>query len=222
MIDRPLNEQQLLLRAQSIAGLTLEQLAEDLGVNVPESLKKNKGWIGNLLELALGATAGSKPQQDFPELGIELKSIPIDNAGKPLETTYVCITPLTGIGGLTWQQSNICNKLRKVLWIPILSERTLAIKDRQIGNPFIWQPNPSEQRLMQQDWEELMELIALGQVATITAKIGQVLQLRPKAANSKALTPAIGCDGTQIMTLPRGFYLKIPFTHQILKNQFNL
>jgi DNA mismatch repair protein MutH len=222
MINRPFNEPQLLLRAQSIAGLTLQQLADDLGLKVPDSLKKNKGWIGNLLELALGATAGSKPQQDFPELGIELKSIPIDNAGKPLETTYVCITPLTGIGGLTWQQSNICNKLRKVLWIPILSERSLAIGDRQIGSPFIWQPTQAEQQLMQQDWEELMELIALGQIATITAKIGQVLQLRPKAANSKALTPAIGSDGTQIMTLPRGFYLKIPFTHQILKNQFNL
>lgn len=222
MIERPLSEQQLLSRAQSLAGLTLAQLASDLKLSVPQSLRHNKGWVGNLLESALGATAGSKPQQDFPELGIELKSIPIDASGKPLETTYVCITPLTGIGGLTWPQSNICNKLRKVLWIPILSDKSLAIGQRQIGSPFIWQPNDIEQQLMQQDWEEIMELIALGEIATITAKIGQVLQLRPKGANSKALTQAIGSAGEPIMTLPRGFYLKIPFTHQILKKQFNL
>jgi len=220
MIERPTDEQQLISRAQALAGLTLSQLAADLGLEVPDSLRNNKGWIGNLLELALGATAGSKPQQDFPELGIELKSIPIDSYGKPLETTYVCITPLMGIGGLTWQQSNICNKLRKVLWVPILSERSLPIGQRQIGSPFIWQPNNSQQQLMQQDWEEIMELIALGKIATITAKVGQVLQLRPKGANSKALTAAIGSDGAPIMTLPRGFYLKIPFTHQILKEQF--
>lgn len=221
MIERPYSEEQLLSRAQSLAGLTLEQLASDLNMEVPGSLRHNKGWIGNLLELALGATAGSKPQQDFPELGIELKSIPIDATGKPLETTYVCITPLIGVGGLTWPQSNIRNKLRKVLWIPILSDKSLEIKERQIGTPFIWQPDAIEQQLMQQDWEEIMELIALGQITSITAKIGQVLQLRPKGANSKALTPAIGSQGESIMTLPRGFYLKIPFTHQILKKQFN-
>jgi DNA mismatch repair protein MutH len=222
MTKQPCSEQQLLSRAQSLAGLTLEQVASDLNLSVPESLRHNKGWIGNLLELALGATAGSKPQQDFPELGIELKSIPIDASGKPLETTYVCITPLTGIDGLTWSQSNIYNKLRKVLWIPILSEKSLNIAERQVGSPFIWQPDAIERQLMQQDWEEIMELIALGQITSITAKIGQVLQLRPKGANSKALTPAIGNNGEPIMTLPRGFYLKIPFTHQILTKQFNL
>lgn len=54
-----------------------------------------------LLELYLGAMAGSKPEQDFPELGIELKTIPVDAAGKPLETTFVCVAPLTGNSGVT-------------------------------------------------------------------------------------------------------------------------
>ncbi len=38
--------------------------------------------------------------------------------------------------------------------------------------------------------------------------MGRVLQIRPKAANNKALTEAIGEFGQPIMTLPRGFYLK--------------
>ena len=183
---------------------------------------RNKGWIGNLLELTLGASAGSKPQQDFPQLGIELKTIPIDRFGKPLETTFVCVTPLMGIGGLQWQQSNICNKLRKVLWVPILAEKKMAISERIIGSPFLWQPNEIEQSLLQQDWEEIMDLIALGKVEHINGRTGQVLQLRPKAANSRALTDAVGEDGQMIKTLPRGFYLKIPFTHQILKRQFSI
>ncbi len=45
------------------------------------------------------------------------------------------------------------------------------------------------------DWEELMDLIVLGEVERITARHGEVLQLRPKAANSKALTEAIGAHG---------------------------
>lgn len=53
-----------------------------------------------------------------------------------------------------------------------------------------------------------MDLIVLGKVESITARHGQVLQIRPKAANNKALTEAIGEFGQPIMTLPRGFYLK--------------
>ncbi len=220
MILIPNSEQQLMQRASDIAGLSLAQLAADLQMEVPSTLLRNKGWIGNLLELTLGASAGSKPQQDFPQLGIELKTIPIDRFGKPLETTFVCVTPLMGIGGLQWQQSNICNKLRKVLWVPILAEKKMAISERIIGSPFLWQPNEIEQSLLQQDWEEIMDLIALGKVEHINGRTGQVLQLRPKAANSRALTDAVGEDGQMIKTLPRGFYLKIPFTHQILKRQF--
>ncbi len=35
-----------------------------------------------LLELWLGASAGSKPEQDFAALGVELKTIPVDAAGQ--------------------------------------------------------------------------------------------------------------------------------------------
>lgn len=220
MKKAPINEQQLLESATALSGLTLLQIASDNKLEVPSSLLRNKGWIGNLLEIALGANAGSKPQQDFPDLNIELKTIPIDRYGKPLETTFVCVTPLVGINGLQWQHSNIANKLRKVLWVPILSEKNLAISERTIGYPFIWQPSQHENNLLKQDWEEIMDLIAMGDVEKISGKIGQVLQLRPKAANAKALTDAVGKDGQPIKTLPRGFYLKIPFTHQILKNYF--
>ena len=72
------------------------------------------------------------------------------------------------------------------------------------------------------DWEELMDLIVLGQVERITARHGEVLQLRPKAANSKALTEAIGAHGEPIMTLPRGFYLKKNFTAALLARHFML
>jgi DNA mismatch repair protein MutH len=49
-----------------------------------------------------------------------------------------------------------------------------------------------------------------------------VLQLRPKAANNKARTEAIGEKGQPIMTLPRGFYLKKSFTRQLLARHFLL
>ena len=70
----PQTEQALLEKAQSIAGLTFGELADELNIPVPPDLKRDKGWVGMLLETALGATAGSKAEQDFFHLGIELTS----------------------------------------------------------------------------------------------------------------------------------------------------
>jgi DNA mismatch repair protein MutH len=216
----PTSETELLQRANDLAGLTLGELAGIAKQNIPENLKRDKGWVGQLLEWHLGASAGSKPQPDFVNLGIELKTIPISHAGKPLETTFVCVAPLTGVQGLTWQNSHIRNKLARVLWIPVQGEREIPLGDRRIGSPLLWSPSVAEEAQLKQDWEELMDLIVLGDAENITAKHGEVLQLRPKAANSRVLTEAYGEDGQLIKTLPRGFYLKTNFTSQLLERYF--
>lgn len=222
MPAKPNSEAELLQRAQSLAGLSLGELALREGLSIPKNLKREKGWGGQLIEWCLGASAGSKPIQDFPELGIELKTIPIDSQGKPLESTYVCITPLLQVTGLTWHSSNVYNKLSRVLWIPILAERQIPVEQRIVANPLLWSPTAEQEQLLRDDWEELMDMIAFGQIEQITARHGQVLQLRPKAANNKARTDAIGPNGQIIQTLPRGYYLKTHFTAELLRLHFQL
>lgn len=216
----PENLTELLDRANMMAGVSLAQIAANRGITVPKNLKRDKGWVGQLIEMELGATAGSKPEQDFLHLGVELKTIPINAQGKPLETTYVCVAPLSQIEGLTWENSLVCHKLQRVLWVPVEGERQISVGARRIGTPILWQPDPDELRLLQQDWEEIMELIALGKVEKLTARHGEVLQLRPKAANSRALTQSIAENGSLKMTNPRGFYLKTAFTAMILNKAF--
>lgn len=216
----PEDESTLLSRAQSLAGLTLQTLAGQAGIPIPANLKRDKGWVGMLLEWHLGASAGSKAEQDFAHLGIELKTIPVDRYGKPLETTFVCVAPLTGNSGVTWQNSHVRHKLARVLWMPVEGEREIPLGERRVGAPLLWSPDAQEDEMLRQDWEELMDMIVLGQVERITARHGAWLQIRPKAANSKALTEGIGDRGQPIMTLPRGFYLKKSFTGPLLARHF--
>lgn len=218
----PEDEASLLARAQDLAGLTLETLAGRAGLPMPADLKRDKGWVGMLLEWHLGASAGSKAEQDFAHLGIELKTIPIDAQGKPLETTFVCVAPLTGNSGVTWLTSHVRHKLARVLWIPVEGGREIPLRERRVGAPLLWSPDAEEDEMLRQDWEELMDMIVLGRVEQITARHGAWLQIRPKAANSKALTEGIGDLGQPIMTLPRGFYLKKSFTGPLLARHFLL
>ena len=89
----PKSEQELFQRAMEVAGISFKELAQEANLTVPPNLKKDKGWVGQLIEWHLGAPAGSKAEQDFKHLGIELKTIPISYTGKPLETTFVCVAP---------------------------------------------------------------------------------------------------------------------------------
>lgn len=61
----PQTEQELLAKAQWLAGFSLGEIAEMLNIPVPPDLKRDKGWVGTLIETALGAKAGSKAEQDF-------------------------------------------------------------------------------------------------------------------------------------------------------------
>ena len=218
----PQSINELLRRVDEIAGQTVGDLASQYQFKTPKDLLREKGWIGQLIEWVLGAMAGSKPEPDFINLGIELKTLPISYSGKPIETTFVSVVPLKELQGLTWQNSPVKKKLNHVLWLPILSERDIAPEQRIIGSGFLWQPTQSQESLLQKDWEQQIEMIALGEIDQINGKLGQVLQIRPKAANSKALTDAIGPNGKITQTLPRGFYLKTNFTGDILKAQFGV
>lgn len=213
----PQTLEQLLSQAQSIAGLTFGELADELHIPVPIDLKRDKGWVGMLLERALGATAGSKAEQDFSHLGVELKTLPINAEGYPLETTFVSLAPLVQNSGVKWENSHVRHKLSCVLWMPIEGSRHIPLRERHIGAPIFWKPTTEQERQLKQDWEELMDLIVLGKLEQITARIGEVMQLRPKGANSRAVTKGIGKNGEIIDTLPLGFYLRKEFTAQILK-----
>lgn len=212
----PKTEAELLQRCQTIAGQTLGQLAAQINVAVPDDLRRHKGWVGSLLEKILGADAGSHAEPDFTGLGIELKTLPLAANGLPKESTYVCTVSLTETGALRWQDSWLRRKLAKVLWLPVEADNCIPLADRYVGEGFLWQPGKQETALLKQDWEELMDALVLHGQDGLSAHQGQVLQIRPKAANSRVLVPAVADDGSVIQQNPRGFYLRSEFTGQIL------
>ena len=219
-IRAPQTQDELLERVADIAGLSLGTLAGRYGKTVPDSLIKAKGWTGQLIEQVLGANAGSRAEPDFSNIGIELKTIPINSNGLPGETTYVCTVPLADEIEPDWQSSWVRRKLTSVLWLPIEADKSIPLKERRIGNAVLWHPSIEQEAALKQDWEEHMELISLGRIHEISAHHGVYLQIRPKAANSKALRNTTDEEGNLVKTLPRGFYLRTQFTAGILSNAY--
>lgn len=205
--------------AQNLSNKTLRDVAKQLNIQVPNTLHHMKGFMGHLFEQILGADAGCESRPDFTQLGVELKTLPVDTQLRPMQSTYVCTVPLQHLNGVHWENSAAKQKLNHVLWVPILHEADTPIGERKILPPFLWQPSPAQEEALKTDFDELIELIAMGQLASITASIGTVLHIRPKAAHGKVLTTGIDAAGEHSDTLPRGFYLRSCFTRELLLNQ---
>jgi DNA mismatch repair protein MutH len=178
--------------------------------------------VGQLVELGLGATAGSRAGPDFAALGIELKTLPLDASGKPVESTFVCTISLPDVGDIEWEHSPVKKKLARVLFVPVEGERERPIAERRLGTPLFWSPSAEEERDLKFDWDELAGRIGRGDVESITGHLGRFLQVRPKAADSHARRRAFDADGVAFAALPRGFYLRALFTARIVKVNYAL
>ena len=215
----PATEEELLARAAQLAGKTLRQVAGELGMTVPVRLLHAKGWIGTLMERCLGANAGSLPEPDFAEFGVELKTLPLGKEGRPKESTYVCHVPLLPGPDTAWHNSLVKRKLSRVLWIPVEADPVIPVAGRRIGSAFLWSPDHRQENILRQDWEELMENIVLGRLDQVSARHGKYLQIRPKAMDARALRTATDAEGYLVRSLPLGFYLRVSFTRQILASR---
>ena len=159
--------------------------------------------------------AWTPPEPDFQHIGIELKTLPLNRSGSPKESTFVCAINLSEIEA-HWEESLVKHKLSRVLWIPIEADPEIPLAARRIGSAILWSPDKKQESSLKRDWQELMEMIAMGELEQITAHQGEYLQVRPKAANTLALTKGTDSEGEEILTLPRGFYLRASLTRQIL------
>lgn len=215
-----MDTQSLLKHAQSLSGKSFLQLAKLTDMTTPTDNRLNtKGWLGQTLEVFLGATAGSQSLPDFVDLGIELKTIPILSDGTPKESTYICIAPMP-IRDASWAASRVLNKLSKVLWFPYFYDKQISFENQLLGTPFLWSPTAIQYFKLKTDWEELVELINFGRIENLTAHMGECLQIRPKASHAKVQIPIINHEGEHITTTPKGFYLRPSFTKEIILSNY--
>jgi DNA mismatch repair protein MutH len=212
----PADLAELAARAAALRGCALGDVAAALGVRLGADPVHTKGRAGELLEQALGASGDPGACHDFPHLGVELKTLPLDERGHPRESTFVCFLPLLAAADVAWADSWVRAKLAHVLFVPLLAPAHGGPATRQVGTPFFWRPTPAQERVLHDDYDDLMGLIGVGGIEELTAHAGRWLQVRPKAANSRSRAFAPGADGEWLATVPRGFYLRARFTAALL------
>ena len=208
----PTSIDELLARAHALAGLNIDELAGRVGFSVEGAAVRTKGKVGELLERALGATAGSAAELDFPELEVELKTVPVGEDGRPIESTFVCAFGLMDAERASFETSWVRRKLSRVLFVPVME----LAGERRIRPAVLWSPTAEQERALKDDFDEIVGRIAIGDIEGLSAHVGGYMQLRPKAATGSVRTAAPGRDGELVSTVPRGFYLRARFVGALL------
>ncbi|HUJ28071.1 MAG TPA: MutH/Sau3AI family endonuclease [Myxococcales bacterium] len=215
-VPPPRDESELLQRLRALPGRPLGDIAASLALPPPPAdPRRSKGWAGALLERALGATGASKAVPDFPALGIELKTVPVDAGGAPLESTFVS-TFDPSASDLSWQASAVRRKLARVAWVAVGADGATPLADRRCGAVLLWSPSGEEEAMLRDDYEEIADLAAEGYLERVTAHRGAALQLRPKGRGGGDLRWSLDEEGAPVRVPPRAFYLRRSFTRKIL------
>jgi DNA mismatch repair protein MutH len=215
--DRTL--QDLLAHARALVGVTLADLADGLGLPVPVGRVRTKGWPGQIIERELGAGEACGRGQDFAALRIELKTVPVDGAHVPRESTAVCqIDPVT-IAGESWDTSYVRHKLARVLFVGLeVRDEAVSVGDRRVSVVRLWSPSVVDQQVLRADFEHFVRgYFRRGRGDEISGHEGVALQVRPKGRNAEDRRDAFGPDGRPVRVGKCGFYLRPAFVGRILR-----
>ncbi|HEX2660514.1 MAG TPA: MutH/Sau3AI family endonuclease [Polyangia bacterium] len=208
----------LLAHARALIGVELGDLAEQLGVPVPVGAVHTKGWPGQVIEHELGVETGGARGPDFAALGIELKTVPVDQNLVPLESTAVCQIDPVAIAGDSWDSSYARKKLARVLFVALQTQRGQPVESRRVSAVTLWTPSRVENDLLRADFELFVrEYFRRGRADAITGHLGRVLQVRPKGKNAADRRDGYDEQGRPTRVGKCGFYLRPAFVASLLR-----
>lgn len=214
----PKSMEELETRMQRLLGRSVSELSQLAMLAPPRNSSGAKGYVGQLVELFLGAHSHNLPTPDFTALGIELKTVPVGFDLMPEESTFICAADINPNFVVPFTQSHLYQKLKHVLFVLILSPKNvgLTIGERRVLGYFFFELKGHYLQTIETDYNEFQDMIFSGHAQEIDGTMGTIVQLRPKAANGSEIIAVTDSDGNLTYTRPRGYYLRASFTRELI------
>lgn len=202
----------ILRRAQEIKGIPLRE------VDKTGRLRTGKGAIGTVIEESwFGYTPNSESEPDFPEAGVELKVTPYLRGKKGIRAKerLVCnIINYMKEYDKTFQTSAFWQKCNTML---LMSYEHLADKpkgDFQIDEAILFSFPEEDLRIIERDWETIMEKIRTGRAHEISEGDTLYLAACTKGVNASSIRQQ---PFSEIPAKQRAYSLKASYMTQILR-----
>lgn len=153
-------------------GLLHKTLAEavaalDSAVKPEDMVGKGKGGLGQLVErFYYGYAPNSKPEADFQEAGLELKTTPLKKNAKgelQIKERLVCdMIDFCQIVNLPFEESPFYKKSLMMLIIFYLHDKGVALRDLEFLYSVLWKLGDKDLLVIKEDYETIVSKIKAG------------------------------------------------------------
>lgn len=207
-------------------GKTIGEIKNELKL-VKENLKK--GSAGLIVENLLGIPNNNRDESDLPEIGCEVKILPIsinkNGQVKVKEPTAIQMIDYFSVANETWETAKLRKKITLTFWIVYLAKekgKKLSQDDYIIVDYLLENPNPPTISVFQKDWEEIQTYIRNGLADKLSCSMGVFIEPKTKGANNKDLTDAPDGKGGKVKVRRRAFYFKKNYTNSEILSKIGL
>lgn len=198
-------------------GKTIRELKLELNIE-RENMKK--GASGLIVENLLGIKNNNNSDADIPEIGCEIKILPIQKNKngeiKAKEPTQIQMINYFEVANEKWETAKVRKKINLTFWVVYLAKeknKSLSQDEYRIIDYFIDHPSEDKVLIFKQDWESIQEYILKGLSDSLSCSMGQYLEPKTKGANNQDLTNAPDGKGGVIRARRRAFYYKKAYTN---------
>lgn len=180
-----------------------------------------KTGVGNLVEWFLGKPPNNSDEPDIPELGIEVKTIPLELRGKgvkslgPKEPTSLTMIDFARVAEQDWNEAYVRKKLQRILWVPYVHNYDDK-REHTFCEPFLWTPPEGDVPQLKEDYGVVRAVIREGRPHELSEQLSVVLAARRKGQKGSTTT----YSGVRAPT--RAWALKSAYTGALLNRQQGL
>lgn len=198
-------------------GKTIGELKSELNI---EREKMKKGASGLIVENLLGIKNNNSSDADIPEIGCEVKILPIQRNKngeiKAKEPTQIQMINYFEVANEKWETAKVRKKISLTFWVVYLAkENSVSLHQDQykIIDYFVDHPNENKILVFKKDWELIQSFILKGMSDNLSCSMGEYIEPKTKGANNQDKTNAPDGKGGILKARRRAFYYKKAYTN---------
>lgn len=191
---------------------SIEEIENYLGTNLNE---KSKNYVRNVIDRAFGIDKDGTIFSRYKKSGAYIKTVTCNPGLKAIETLSLRGFDYNKIIHKKWENSKLKDDIDNLVLVILELPELKSPKKNALFRAIIrFRPNYNDMNIIEKDWYDIVAYIKQNKANELDARVGEIIQSRPKARNSS--DTAIAPGGHEVVK--KGFFIKKPYLQEILDN----
>ena len=212
-MNYPINLSNIILKCNTIMYKSLKEVL--FYTNDINCSKLSKGYVGYIVEKFFHSSFSNKPICDIPNLGIEIKTIPLNLNNDLSNNVFICsFNP--NLISLNFVESTLYHKTKNILFVPYYNYEKNILKYKFL-KPFFYKMDDYDKLIIEKDWKNIVSSFYNGEFNR-AKYVGKYIKFISHAKSKIDLVTFFDFFGDKKNTSRMSFYFNKIFIKHLIKN----